>query len=88
MRLNNLDSITITDKLSLLKSRFTRVSNHINEHHSHLNKLLEKYEDIYKKIEDSKLLIQKIENELNTINHTVGRNVEDVFEKIATYQVS
>lgn len=88
MKLNNLDSITITDKLSLLKSRFTRVSNHIKEHHSHLSKLLKKYEDIYKKINDSKLLIQKIENELNTMNQAIGRNVEDVYEKIATYQVS
>lgn len=87
MKLNNLDSITITDTLSLLKNRFTRVVNTINEHHSHLGKMLEKYKDIHRKIEDSMLLIQKIENELKELNQPIGRNVEDVYERTAAYQV-
>lgn len=88
MRLNNMDSITVTDMLSLLRSRYTRALNTIKEHRIQLGKLLDKFKDIYKKIDDTNTLIKKIEDELKELNGPLGRNVEDVYERTAAYQVS
>ena len=88
MKLNNMDSITVTDMLSLLRSRYTRVLSTIKEHRTQLSKLLERFKDIYKKIEDTNALLEKIEDELKKLNAPLGRNVEDVYERTAAYQVS
>lgn len=87
MKLNNMDSITVTDMLSLLRSRYTRILNTIKEHRTQLGKLLDRFKDIYKKIEDTNVLMKKIEDYLKELNVPLGRNVEDVYERTAAYQV-
>lgn len=87
MKLNNMDSITVVDKLSVLRMQYLRILNSIKEHTSYLSKMLEKYKHSQKKIDDSIQLIQKVGEELQKLNQPLGRNVEDVFERTASYQV-
>lgn len=82
-----MDSITIADKLSVLRMQYLRIVNNIKEHISYLTKMLEKYKLSHKKIDDSIQLIQKVQEELQKLNQPLGRNVEDVFERTAGYQV-
>lgn len=87
MKLNNLDSITVTDMLSLIKTRYTRVLNGMKDRRTHLEKMLEKHNDTQKKIEQTLELIKRVEEEMKELNQPIGRNVEDVYERTAAYQV-
>lgn len=87
MKLNNMDSITVADKLSVLRMQYLRILNSVKEHSSYLTKMLEKYKHSQKKIDDSIQLIQKVQEEMQKLNQPLGRNVEDVFERTAGYQV-
>lgn len=87
MKLNNLDSITITDMLSLIKTRYTRVLNGMKDRRTHLEKMLEKHNDTQKKIDQTLELMKRVEEEMKELNQPIGRNVEDVYERSAAYQV-
>lgn len=87
MKLNNLDSITINDILSVIKARFTRIQNCSKDIMMHLCKMLEKYEYSQKKIDESLEFIDRVEEKLKELNQPLGRNVEDVYERISAYQV-
>lgn len=87
MKLNHLDSITITDAMSVLKTRFSRVMAGLEERISRSRNLLEKCNVSRCKANETLELIRKTEERLKELNRPVGRNVEDVYERIAAYQV-
>lgn len=87
LNVNNLDSISISDTISLLKTRHNRSLNLINDNINAFGKALEKFRNNEQRFADTLALIKKIEENLTELNRPVGRNPEDVYEIMTSYQV-
>lgn len=88
MVLSESDSLKISDQILSLENGQKRTKAMIKDRIEMLGQNLEKMNNISKTIEESKVMILKIQSNLEELNHPVGSTVDDVKDMIISYEVS
>lgn len=81
------DSLKISDQILSLENRQKRTKATIKDRIEMLDQHLEKMKKISKTIEESKLIILKVQSNLQELNRPVGSTEDDVKEMITSYEV-
>lgn len=81
------DSLKISDQILSLENRQKRTKATIKDRIEMLDQHLEKMKKISKTIEESKLIILKVQSNLQELNRPVGSAEDDVKEMITSYEV-
>lgn len=88
MLLCESDTLKICDQILSLENRQKRTKATIKDRIEMLGQNLEKMKNIAKIIDDSKVMITKVQSNLQELNRPVGSNVDDVKHMITSYEVS
>lgn len=88
MLLCESDSLKISDQILSLENRQKRTKALIKDRVEMLGQHLEKMKNISKTIEESKIMISKVQSNLQELNRPVGSTVDDVKDMIKSYEVS
>lgn len=82
------DTLKISDQILSLENRQKRTKVLIKDRIEMLSQYLEKMKNISKMIEESKIMISKVQSNLQELNRPVGSTVDDVNDMIISYEVS
>jgi len=88
MLLCESDTLKISDQVLSLENSQKRTKAMIKDRIEMLGQHLEKMKNISKTIEESKLMISKVQSNLQELDQPVGSTVEDVKGVITSYEVS
>lgn len=88
MLLCESDKLKISDQILSLENRQKRTKAMIKERIEMLGQHLEKMKTISKTIEDSKVMMSKVQSNLQELNRPVGSTVDEVKDMITSYEVS
>jgi len=88
MLLCESDLLKISDQILSLENRQKRTKAMIKDRIEMLGQHLEKMKNISKTIEESKLMISKVQSSMQELNRPVGSTVDDVKNVITSYEVS
>lgn len=88
MLLCESDTLKISDQILSLENRQKRTKAMIKDRIEMLGQHLEKMKNISKTIEESKLMISKVQSNMQELNRPVGSTADDVKNVIASYEVS
>lgn len=81
------DSLKISDQILSLENRQKRTKAAIKDRIEMLSQHLEKMKNISKTIEESKIMISKVQSNLQELSRPVGSTEDDVKEMITSYEV-
>lgn len=81
------DSLKISDQILSLENRQKRTKATIKDRIEMLDQHLQKMKKISKTIEESKLIMSKVQSNLQELNRPVGSTENDVKEMITSYEV-
>lgn len=81
------DTLKTSDEILSLDNRQKRTKSMIKERIEMLGKHLEKMKNISKTIEDSQIVISKVQSNLQVLNRPVGSTINDVEDMIMSYEV-
>lgn len=82
------DLLKISDQILSLENRQKRTKALIKDRVEMLGQHLEKMKNISKTIDESKIMISKVQSNLQELNRPVGSTVDDVKDMIMSYEVS
>lgn len=88
MLLSESDTLKINDQILSLENRQKKTKATIKDRIEMLGQYLEKMKNISKTIEESKLMICKVQSNLQELNRPVGSTADDVKNMILSYEVS
>lgn len=88
MLLCESDTLKICDQILSLENRQKRTKATIKDRIEMLGQHLEKMKNIAKIIDESKIMISKVQSNLQELNRPVGSNEDDVKDMITSYEVS
>lgn len=88
MLLCESDSLKISDQILSLENCQKRTKALIKDRVEMLGQHLEKMKNISKTIEESKIMISKVQSNLQELNRPVGSTVDDVKDMITSYEVN
>lgn len=80
------DKLTLNDTLNSLKNRHSRIASLIKDRTDALRRNIQQIKDAQARIEESKQVIQDIQNQLQELNKPLGPKVEDVQQVLSTYE--
>lgn len=81
------DTLKISDQILSLENRQKRTKVMIKDRIEMLGKYLEKMKNISNTIKESKVMISKVQSNLQELNHPVGSTMDDVKDMITSYEV-
>lgn len=87
MLLCESDTLKINDQILSLENRQKKTKATIKDRIEMLGQYLEKMKNISKTIEESKLMICKVQSNLQELNRPVGSTADDVKSMILSYEV-
>lgn len=80
------DKLTLNDTLNSLKNRHSRIATLIRDRTDSLRRNIQQIKDAQARIEESKHVIQDIQNQLQELNKPLGPKIEDVQQVLSTYE--